>query len=83
VASQSIPGDAARERTERGVADRIRGDGVQTEIGAPLKDRDFALVFEPGSVVWDERAKQEYLVRKDGSKQALQRPRWKNPLPEN
>jgi hypothetical protein len=59
-----------------------RGDRVQTEIGIPLKDSDFSLIFKPGTIVWDERAHQEHFVRKDGSKYPLKPPRWKYPLPE-
>jgi hypothetical protein len=57
----------------QGLADRTRGDGVQTKIGVPLKNSDFALVFEPGTVVWDEKTGQEYRIRNDGSKEPTQR----------
>jgi hypothetical protein len=56
------------------VPDRIRGDGVQTEIGAPFKDSDFLLKFEPGTVFWDMRTRQQYRVRDDGTKEPIQRP---------
>jgi hypothetical protein len=57
------------------VPDRIRGEGVQTEIAAPLKDSDFLLKFEPGTVFWDMRTRQEYRVRDDGSNEFIPR-RW-------
>jgi hypothetical protein len=57
----------------QGVSERHRGERVQTEIGAPLKDRDFALIFEPGTVVWDARTREEYRILSDGSKEPIQR----------
>jgi hypothetical protein len=66
-------------RGQEGVPDRIRGDGVQTQIGAPLKDRDFALIFEPGTVVWDARTREEYRIRDDGSKEITKQRR--KPVP--
>jgi hypothetical protein len=59
----------------QGVSQRDRGDRMQTEIGAPLKDSDFALVFEPGTVVWDARKREEYRIRSDGSKEPIERRR--------
>jgi hypothetical protein len=58
-----------------GAEDRTRGDRVQTEIGAPLKDSDFRLNFEPGTVVWDARTWIEYRVRDDGSKEITKKQR--------
>jgi hypothetical protein len=58
---------------QQNVPDRTRGDGVQTEIGASLKDSDFALIFEPGTVVWDARTREEYRIRSDGSKEPIER----------
>jgi hypothetical protein len=56
-----------------------RGDRVQAEIGVPLKDSDFSLIFEPGTIVWDERTREEYLLRTDGSKEPIQKPRRRRP----
>ena len=56
-------------RSTPGTADRTRGDGVQTTIGVPLKDSDFTLTFNPGTVVWDARTREEYRIRDDGSKE--------------
>jgi hypothetical protein len=56
------------------LADRIRGVGVQTTIGVPLKKSDFALIFEPGTIVWDARTREEYRIRSDGSKEPIHRP---------
>jgi hypothetical protein len=52
----------------RGVAERDRGDRAEVETGAPLKDSDFSLTFGPGTVVWDARTQEEYVIREDGSK---------------
>ena len=59
------------------VPDGIRGEGVQTEIGASLKDSDFLLKFEPGTVFWDMRTREEYRVRDDGSNELIPRRRGK------
>jgi hypothetical protein len=64
------------------VAERIRGDRLQTEIHAPLKDSDFALIFEPGTVVWDARSQEEYRIRDDGSKEPIERHRQRRPPPK-
>jgi hypothetical protein len=53
--------------------DRTRGDQVQTEIGASLKDSDFSLIFEPGTVVWDARTSEQYRILSDGSKEPIER----------
>jgi hypothetical protein len=58
-----------------GANDRTRGDQVQTEIGASLKDSDFSLIFQPGTVVWDARTWVEYRIRDDGSKEITKRRR--------
>ena len=58
---------------QQGVSNRTRGEGVQTEIGAVLKDSDFTLVFEPGTVVWDARTREEYRILSDGSKEPIER----------
>jgi hypothetical protein len=58
-----------------GFEERHRGDYVQTEIGASLKDSDFALVFEPGTVVWNVRTREEYRIRSDRSKEPIDRRR--------
>jgi hypothetical protein len=55
------------------VPDRIRGDGVQTNIGAPLKDSDFWLNFKPGTIFWDMRTRQQCRVRDDGSNELIPR----------
>jgi hypothetical protein len=55
------------------VADRIHGDGVQTETDVPLKDSDFVLKFEPGTISWDMRTKTQYRVREDGSNELIPR----------
>jgi hypothetical protein len=60
---------------QEGVPNRIRGDRVQTEIGAPLKDSDFSLIFQSGTVVWDARTWVEYRIRDDGSKEIIKRRR--------
>jgi hypothetical protein len=60
---------------QQGVPNRTRGERVQIEIGAPLKDSDFALIFEPGTVVWDARTREEYRIREDGSKEPIERAR--------
>jgi hypothetical protein len=57
----------------QGVSERHRGERVQTEIGASLKDSDFALIFEPGTVVWDARTHKEYRILSDGSKEPIER----------
>jgi len=67
---------------QQGVANRTRGDGVQAEIGARLKDSDFALVFEPGTIVWDARTREEYRIREDGSKEPIERRRRKRAAPK-
>jgi len=54
---------------QQGVPNRTRGDGVQTEIGAPLKDSDFLLKFEPGTIYW--KAMKQYRVRDDGSSELI------------
>jgi hypothetical protein len=61
------------------VADRVRGDGVQTEIRASLKDSDFLLKFEPGTIVWDMRTRQQFRIRDDGAKELIQRRRRRAP----
>jgi hypothetical protein len=61
------------------VPDRIRGGGVQAEIGASLKDSDFLLKFEAGTVFWDMRTRQEYRVRDDGSNELIPRRRRRVP----
>jgi hypothetical protein len=58
-----------------GVWSRHRGERVQTEIGAPLKDSNFALSFEPGTLVWDARTREGYRIRDDGTKEITQRRR--------
>jgi hypothetical protein len=65
-----------------GVSARHRGERVQTEIGAPLKDSDFALTFDPEMVVWDARTREEYRVLSDGSKEPIERRRRKNAPPK-
>jgi hypothetical protein len=57
----------------QGWADRIRGDGVQTQIGVLLKNGEFALIFEPGTIVWDARTEEQYRIRDDGSKEPFGR----------
>ena len=57
------------------IADRIRGDGVQTTIGVPLKDSDFSLKFGPGTIFWDMRTRQQYRVRDNGSNELIPRRR--------
>jgi hypothetical protein len=64
------------------VADRIRGEGVQTEIGVPLKDSDFVLKFEPGTIVWDARTREEYRILSDGSKEPIERRRRRRAPPK-
>jgi hypothetical protein len=66
---------------QQGVSNRTRGDDVQTEIGAPLKDSDFSLKFEPGTVFWDMRTRQQYRVRDDGSNELIPRRRGKRVVP--
>jgi hypothetical protein len=58
-----IPGEWSRHRGER----------VQTEIGVPLKEGDFALTFDPGTVVFDARTREWYRVLSDGSKEPIER----------
>jgi hypothetical protein len=60
---------------QKGVPDRVRGDSVQTAIGAPLKESDFALTFEPGTLVWDGRTGEEYRILSDGSKEPIKQRR--------
>ncbi len=69
-------------RVAQGVPQSIRGDNVQTAIGAPLKESDFALAFEPGTIVWDGRTREEYRVRDDGSKEPIERPRRRRAPPK-
>jgi hypothetical protein len=63
------------QKGQQNVPERIRGDAVQTEIGVPLKDSEFALIFAPGTVVWDARTREEYRIRDDGSKEPIERRR--------
>jgi hypothetical protein len=57
------------------VSNRVRGESVQTEIGAVFQDSDFVLKFEPGTIVWDARTWVEYRVRDDGSKAIIKQHR--------
>jgi hypothetical protein len=61
--------------------DRTRGDRVQTDIGASLKNSDFSLIFQPGTFVWDARTSVEYRIRDDGSKE-ITKQRRKPALPK-
>jgi len=67
---------------QQGLEQRDRGSDVQTAIGAPLKDSDFALIFKPGTIVWDARTREQYRIRDDGSKEPLGRRQRRNPAPK-
>jgi hypothetical protein len=60
----------------------IRGSNVQTAMAALLKESEFVLTFEPGTIVWDARTQEEYRVGADGSKELIGRPRRRKPLPK-
>jgi hypothetical protein len=70
------------QKGQQNVPERIRGDGVQTEIGVPLKDSEFALTFERGTVVWDARTREQYRIRDDGSKEPIERRRGRRAAPK-
>jgi hypothetical protein len=67
---------------QQGVEQRDRGSDVQTAVGAPLKDSDFALIFKPGTIVFDQRTREQYRVRDDGSKEPVGRRQRRNPPPQ-
>jgi hypothetical protein len=67
---------------QQGVEQRDRGSDVQTAVGAPLKDSDFALIFKPGTTVFDQRTREQYRIRDDGSKEPVGRRQRRNPPPK-
>jgi hypothetical protein len=67
--------EVTRYSKSAGVENRFRGEKIEVEMGAPFKDSDIGLVFEPGTTVFDMKTGEEYRIQKDGTKEILRKHR--------